>query len=221
MPNRFREVVAPVSPFVGLIETTQDALLIFEAARRAVIPRITRRLLESEKVLIKSGAVFVFDELESGIKRWTDGLVWSPSRILSNFIIYREANERTDRHPPRPRSKKGHQAVTPQLVKSHHHHASSSSSQVKIVCPKDAAGGIATQEDRERELVGSLSTSGKYKTQGLIKKTISVHINGVAQHLVSYYNMEDALSGKLRTPSSFPELASLTIHPDLVGLTVP
>lgn len=29
----------------------------------------------------------VFDEGESGIKRWTDGLIWSPSRILSNFLV--------------------------------------------------------------------------------------------------------------------------------------
>lgn len=40
----------------------------------------------------------------------------------------------------------------------------------KTKAQTEAAGGIATQEDRERELVGSLTTSGKYKTQGLIKK---------------------------------------------------
>jgi hypothetical protein len=37
--------------------------------------------------MVQSGAVFVFDEHESGIKRWTDGLVWSPSRILGNFLV--------------------------------------------------------------------------------------------------------------------------------------
>jgi len=40
----------------------------------------------------------------------------------------------------------------------------------KTKAQTEAAGGIATQEDRERELVGSLTTMGKYKTQGLIKK---------------------------------------------------
>ncbi|CAO3597762.1 unnamed protein product [Absidia cylindrospora] len=29
-----------------------------------------------------------------GIKRWTDGLVWSPSRIFGNFLIYRELDDR-------------------------------------------------------------------------------------------------------------------------------
>lgn len=76
-------------PFRGYIETTFDALLVFEAARRGMIPRVTRRLIERERGMVQSGAVFVFDEHESGIKRWTDGLVWSPSRILGNFLVCR------------------------------------------------------------------------------------------------------------------------------------
>jgi hypothetical protein len=76
-------------PFKGYIETTFDSLLVFEAARRGMIPRVTRRLIERERGMVQSGAVFVFDEQESGIKRWTDGLVWSPSRILGNFLVSR------------------------------------------------------------------------------------------------------------------------------------
>lgn len=76
-------------PFRGHIETTYDALLVFEAARRGMIPRVTRRLIERERGMIQSGAVFVFDEHESGIKRWTDGMIWSPSRILGNFLVSR------------------------------------------------------------------------------------------------------------------------------------
>ncbi|KAF9401399.1 hypothetical protein BGX21_001826 [Mortierella sp. AD011] len=40
--------------------------------------------------LITPGSVFVFDEEESGICRWTDGRIWSPSRICGNFLVYRE-----------------------------------------------------------------------------------------------------------------------------------
>lgn len=40
--------------------------------------------------LIMPGSVFVFDEGESGIYRWTDGRIWSPSRICGNFLVYRE-----------------------------------------------------------------------------------------------------------------------------------
>ena len=75
-------------PWSGWIETTGDALLILEAARRGLIPRVTRRLVDSERKMITSGSVFVFDEDESGIKRWTDGFVWSPSRILGNFLVH-------------------------------------------------------------------------------------------------------------------------------------
>ncbi|CAO3638177.1 unnamed protein product [Cunninghamella echinulata] len=76
--------------FFGYVETTHDSLILLEASRQGILPRVRRRLQEQERQLIKSGAVFCFNENESGIKRWTDGLVWSPSRILGNFLIYRE-----------------------------------------------------------------------------------------------------------------------------------
>jgi len=72
------------APFFGYVETTGDALYLMEAARRGIIPRITRRLNELERrAMVQSGAIFVFSVEESGIKRWTDGLQWSPSRIDS------------------------------------------------------------------------------------------------------------------------------------------
>jgi Gti1/Pac2 family transcription factor len=77
-----------VKPFVGYVETTLHALRLIYAARQGVIPRITRRLNDAErKSMIQSGAVFVFGVEESGIKRWTDGLLWSPSRIVGNFLV--------------------------------------------------------------------------------------------------------------------------------------
>lgn len=79
-----------IETFYGVIETTADALRVFELCRQGRLGRVRRRLHESERKLIRSGSVFVFDEKESGIKRWTDGRVWSPSRILGNFLIYRE-----------------------------------------------------------------------------------------------------------------------------------
>ncbi|KAJ3710323.1 Gti1/Pac2 family-domain-containing protein, partial [Lentinula raphanica] len=58
-------------PWVGWIETTGDALPILEAARCGLIPRVTRCLLDSERKMITSGSVFIFDEDEFGIKRRT------------------------------------------------------------------------------------------------------------------------------------------------------
>ncbi|KAI8812241.1 camp independent regulatory protein, partial [Cladochytrium replicatum] len=77
--------------FNGFVNTTQDALLVFEACRTGMRKRVVRRLSDSERaIFIASKAVFAWDEAESGIKRWTDGRHWSPSRINGSFLIYRE-----------------------------------------------------------------------------------------------------------------------------------
>lgn len=52
--------------FHGYIETTRDSLVVFEACRRGLLPRVSRRLQEKERQLVRSGAVFCFDENESG-----------------------------------------------------------------------------------------------------------------------------------------------------------
>ena len=83
-----------IETFHGPIENTGDALRVFELCRQGRLGRVRRRLHEKERRLIRSGSVFVFDEGESGIRRWTDGRLWSPSRILGNFLIYRELERR-------------------------------------------------------------------------------------------------------------------------------
>ncbi|KAJ3022856.1 hypothetical protein HKX48_005057 [Thoreauomyces humboldtii] len=82
----------------GYIASTQDCLLLFEATRVGVLRRIQRRLSEQEReTWIRSGSVFVWEEDESGIKRWTDSKNWSPSRITGSFLVYREVDETTAR----------------------------------------------------------------------------------------------------------------------------
>ncbi|KAG0192485.1 hypothetical protein DFQ28_008984 [Apophysomyces sp. BC1034] len=169
-----------------------DALLIFEACRRGILPKISRRLQERERGTVQSGTIFVFDERESGIKRWTDGLSWSPSRILGNFLVYRETGNRVS-------SQQNDYNVTGPLE-------------------PESEPALVDQVDRcrERALVGSLTSSYKFKPHGLIKKTLSIVVNGSPLHLVSYYTKEDALHQVLPAPSSVPKLACLTIAPELV-----
>ena len=50
-------------------------------------------------------------------------------------------------------------------------------------------------------------------------QTFSLTIGGVAQHLISYYKIEDVEQGRLRPPSSLPELASLDISPEYLDKT--
>ncbi|ORX52774.1 hypothetical protein DM01DRAFT_1383936 [Hesseltinella vesiculosa] len=173
--------------FHGYIDTTQDVLLIFEGCRRGLLPKVNRRLHERERRMIQSGSVFVFDEQESGVKRWTDGFLWSPSRILGNFLIYRELDkkqgDKRQRCDMRPRS---------QSMDMQHR-------------------GV-----KEKRLVGSLSDVYNFRSDGLVKKTMSIVVNGSTQHLISYYHPQDVLDQKLPTPSSVPELACLEISPELL-----
>src|SRR5271168_3305873 len=78
--------------FSGYVGTSNDALLIFEAARgNQILQKVSRRPHDREcERLIKSGNIFVFDEASSGIRRWVDGIAWSPSRILGNYLVYRQ-----------------------------------------------------------------------------------------------------------------------------------
>ncbi|CEP19240.1 hypothetical protein [Parasitella parasitica] len=196
MTSKNVQKIAPVAEtFYGYIETTRDSLLLFEACKRGLLPRITRRLQDKERILIRSGTIFCFDERESGIKRWTDGLVWSPSRILGNFLIYRELQDKKLAHP-----NMNTKPINEQAVRSN--------------------GGYVVAPDllrcqQEKALVGSLKTSFRFKRNGLIKKSMSLIVDGVQQHIISYYKKEDVLSSRLKTPSSLMELSSLQVSPGL------
>ncbi|KZT66330.1 hypothetical protein DAEQUDRAFT_715228 [Daedalea quercina L-15889] len=191
-------------PWTGFIESTGDALLILEAARRGMIPRVTRRLVDSERKMITSGSVFVFDEDESGIKRWTDGFFWSPSRILGNFLLYRETEKRGAGHRSARAEQQDEEKGDGQSLSR----------------PKSEAHRLTgVDRQRERSLVGSLTNSYKFKPGGMMKKTFSLTIGGVAQHLISYYKIEDVEKGRLRSPSSLPELAALDISPEYLDKT--
>lgn len=85
--------------YIGYIKTPQDALIVFEACRRGLLNRVQRRLSTKERIHIRSGSVFAWDEREAGMRRWTDGRTWSPSRVLGSFLTYRELD--TKRRPRR------------------------------------------------------------------------------------------------------------------------
>ncbi|KAG8665269.1 Gluconate transport-inducing protein [Fusarium poae] len=74
----------------GYVQTPADAIRLLEACRLGVLPRLQRRLSGKERQSIRSGSVFVWDERETGMRRWTDGKSWSASRIAGGFLIYRE-----------------------------------------------------------------------------------------------------------------------------------
>lgn len=74
-----------VSTYRQILSTS---IPIRSSPRYGIIPRVTRRLNDSERrTLVRSGAVFCYSIEESGVKRWTDGVLWSPSRVLGNFLV--------------------------------------------------------------------------------------------------------------------------------------
>lgn len=156
-------------PWTGWIDTTGDALLILEAARRGLIPRVTRRLVDSERKMITSGSVFVFDEDESGIKRWTDGFFWSPSRILGNFLLYRETEKRGTGHKGKGDAPSSELSNTLLVNEQQYSHDGKPEGQA-LSRPKTEPGGLGIDRQRERNLVGSLTNSYKFKPDGMMKK---------------------------------------------------
>ncbi|KAK4052921.1 Global transcription regulator sge1 [Microbotryomycetes sp. JL221] len=209
--------------FRGFVETTLDALLIFEGCRRSILPKITRRLQESEKkALVNSGSVFVFDEEETGIKRWTDGLIWSPSRTLGNFLLYRELDKKAGR--PVTDSKSDSMATQSKETGDDLYGDNADDLAAPIASTSnitdsrrrsfsEASSSSQLDRARERALVGSLTSSTRFRADGLVKKTIS--LAGV--HMICYYRIEDVTSGRLRTPSSHPELMSMEISQDMLA----
>ncbi|KAK5218504.1 Global transcription regulator sge1 [Exophiala xenobiotica] len=167
----------------GFVETLADAFMLIQACREGRLPSVDRRPCTEEKLsTTESGNVFIFEEGASGIKRWTDGRRWSPSRKLGDFFIYRELEA------------SGTQANAAQ----------------------DAGWSSIQGNGNEawpRPLYGPRNRAFNANCRSLIKKTISVKEAGAVWHLVSYYQVDDILSGLLKRPSEVQDFLDV---PDLI-----
>ncbi|QRV99922.1 cAMP-independent regulatory protein pac2 [Ceratobasidium sp. AG-Ba] len=86
------DVQRPTHPRLH-VRDARDAQIMFEACRLGYLKPVSRRLNDSERAMfIKSGSVFVWHEADDdiGLKRWTDGLMWSCSRMREPFLFYEE-----------------------------------------------------------------------------------------------------------------------------------
>ncbi|KIW21934.1 uncharacterized protein PV07_12656 [Cladophialophora immunda] len=195
--------------FKGHVATTQDALILFEACLQGHLSHVPRRPLDRERSdLIRSGHVFIYDENASAIKRWTDGITWSPSRILGNFLIYREVDKP---FPPgeKKRAKKGQQR----------HQSRPGEPYGRPECGSPSEGPSRRHPPIEvtEKLIGSLIDSYDFKKDGLVKKTMSVMVQGVKYHLVSYYHVNDALGNLLPKPSQMDNLQYIRPRSELTS----
>ncbi len=210
---------ACVPTWRGHIETTKDALIIFEACFTGALAHCFRRPHDRERSqLIVSGNVFVYEEATSGIKRWTDGIPWSPSRILTNFLIYRQLNSPFPPGEKKRATKRSQRYLKPGEPYPAPQPASKSNEDATYPFSPESPG-IKQEEnpdkDGDRGLVGSLVDSYEFKENGLLKKTMTVTINNVQHHLVSYYSLEDA-KYHLETPRDDPRLKDLLLREELL-----
>lgn len=212
MVNSTSAVLEPT--YTGYVATTQDALILFEACLTGVLHHVPRRPHDRERgSLVRSGSVFIYEENSSGIKRWTDGVTWSPSRILGNFLVYREL-ERP--FPPGEKKRAMKKARRPAPTtrpgepypRQDNGHTYSPSASAQF-------GERSHQTEIERALVGSLVDSYGFKDSGLVKKTMSVAVAGVTHHLVSYYSVEDVTRGALSIPSMVDTLRCIRPRAEL------
>lgn len=215
----------PLQPtWTGFVQNSMDGLMLFEACLSGKLHHVPRRPHDRERSnLIKSGSVFIYEENASGIKRWTDGVAWSPSRILGNFLIYREL----EKPFPPGEKKRAMKRKRSQELDGRRDSEENEPSEYTALPPTppspanapeaktDAAGGQDNDKEMERQLIGSLVDSYGFRPNGLVKKTMSISLNGVSHHLVSYYTVEDVKQRRLNRPLTDTRLAGLTVRPEL------
>ncbi|AET39535.1 Mit1p Ecym_4496 [Eremothecium cymbalariae DBVPG len=206
-----------VPSYHGYIETNADALLLAQAVLDGKLNPVSRRPYEIERPqLIVSGNVFVFIEEKSGIKRWTDGVSWSPSRIMGKFLVYRELDKQNS-------GSIGGNGNTPQhgyggIVAGR---GGGREDSMDVSDEQGAGGGAAGSSMVSKALVGSLNNSYAFKPGGLVKKTMSLKLKRASRvetvHIISYYTADDVEAGKLVKPSNSPFFSQVRSCRELIS----
>jgi hypothetical protein len=177
--------------YFGYVETLLDSLILFNAVINNKLPTIQKRLSRVERRSIISGSVFVFKEDEAGIKRWTDGRYWSPSRILGDYLVYIELDDprKTNKWANRKNKAKDKKEIEDPVLKNE-----------ELQMKKIKYKGIIPSLDLKKFNI---------RQNGLIKKTLSAKVEGKIFHLISYYHEQDVSYHTINTPSSDEELLKL------------
>ena len=192
--------------FKGYMEDENDALLLLQATIDGSLRHIPRRPYEIERPhLIVSGNIFVFIEEISGIKRWTDGVSWSPSRISGKFLVYKEIDKDQVSSYSKRRATSG--IKLPPLM-------------------LNVSGGNGSLQDFTSGRLGKFddgfSSSQSINQTALIKKTISVCLRRSGSssfenfHIVSYYTLDDIKHNRLITPKSSIFLRDVRPSPEVI-----
>ncbi|KAF2680235.1 hypothetical protein K458DRAFT_393206 [Lentithecium fluviatile CBS 122367] len=224
----------------GFLDTTKDAMTIVEAALQGRLSHISRRPHDKERAeMLTSGTVLVYEENASGIKRWTDAVHWSPSRVMNNCLIYRQLvralkpeEKKSSLNPSCGGKRKRKDTSGPSITKTgdnvnnsedEYDNPAFDGAVAGDITPTDPMGKVyanfaqSLTPDQQRRFCGSLIDSYEFKEGGLMKKTISVKYQGTTHHIISYYSLEDVVAGKLKRPFQDPKLAEVQPRPELLA----
>lgn len=212
-----------VPTFTGFVSNSMDGLVLFEACLSGKLHHVPRRPHDRERSsLIKSGSIFIYEENASGIKRWTDGVAWSPSRILGNFLIYRELEKPFPPGEKKRAMKRKRTSLPGEPYPRRDSDNGPGDLGIPLTPPEattdgEVKQGVPSEADKEleRQLIGSLVDSYGFRPDGLVKKTMSISVNGISHHMVSYYKVNDVKEGKLNRPLSDPRLQNISVRPEL------
>ncbi|KAG8862988.1 hypothetical protein FRB96_000408 [Tulasnella sp. 330] len=182
-------------PFNGYFVTTGHALCLVQAARNGLIPFRTARLGTNERP--RSGSVYVFEAGSSGMKRWTDNMAWSPTRLSAECMVYREICESLPRDflpvEDRPDSQDYQQRLKP-LVSSHFD------------------GTLVTLKKKGGNKEVYIAPGG------LVKRTFTIATytqSGIREYrVIGYLSLDDWLSGSLVSPYEHPLIGPLIYNID-------
>ncbi|KAF3934369.1 hypothetical protein ABW19_dt0208346 [Dactylella cylindrospora] len=174
----------------GQVRSPMDAIILFEACRLGLLPRVQRRLSDKERQSIKSGSIFVWDEREAGMRRWTDGKSWSASRVSGSFLCYREME-----------GKRGGGSSFPSAAPTSRN-------------GKSPDNGSDSDSDNRIDPDDLVAEGYRYKPDGLMKQSFSITTSSNQKlHLISYYARSQ--SSPLMQPSADPQLKHILPLPGM------
>ncbi|KAJ3284410.1 hypothetical protein HDU79_008246 [Rhizoclosmatium sp. JEL0117] len=154
----------------GFIEDAMDALFVVQGAILGVLSAFTGTAEDMANVDVRSGTVIVMAENNPYLKRWRDGLRWSPSRAYGPFILYREIEA------------KGAKATQPNddLIQD----------MIGLSGHTGSTTGLLPSFSER-----TLKPNTQLRREGLTKRTISIKgSDGISYRVVSYYKASDVLS---------------------------
>ena len=97
---------------IGYIANYEEACLVIHAARFGAMKPTLERLNTDQRDQIETGAIYFFVENGNGMKRWTDGRIWSPSKIYGEFLIYQEVPRHMSKNSIKKRKEKERESTT-------------------------------------------------------------------------------------------------------------